>query len=378
MAENLTLDEFLRRLGAERGLHRKVRLLGRYWKQVQSLPPEQRERVALALGSQAVWNRLEKLFARDGTLSEGELSVKRALDSVGQADPGELRALARKMRSGEYTEVGRDLARAVGDALEEEAEAGEPRPDQPSAATAAQEAQPDRPDETAAREPGAADSETPWTPAEPHQTSAEPSGANVDRHENAGLRSESEDADGKRAPAEAVEPPEASTSFAGTASSERPPHEELPVPEPQGATEEPLPSPKQTARTQEKRRPKTPRAAAQLSAAASLAELRRLRDSPDHGARLGADGRALMLDRLRVGWARRRGLSQLIRGRSLDGVDEALRLIGKLETPVQRSWCLGDLIQHWDLDDSEAARVLDAAPSQATRRRLQRRAQRRT
>ena len=113
-----------------------------------------------------------------------------------------------------------------------------------------------------------------------------------------------------------------------------------------------------------------------LSAAARLAELRNLRALPGEGVELGPEGRARLLERLGPGWARRSGLSQLIRTGSLQGLDEALDLIDGLDTPVQKSWCLGDLVQHWDLGEAEITRVLDAAPTPAARRRLQGRAQR--
>ncbi len=59
----MTLDEFLQELSARRGLHRKIGLLTRYWRQVQRLPADKQQQVALALGSKAAWNGLEKLAA---------------------------------------------------------------------------------------------------------------------------------------------------------------------------------------------------------------------------------------------------------------------------------------------------------------------------
>ena len=124
-----TLDEFIEELSAQRSLHGKVRLLAHYWKQIRDLPSEDRQRVALALGSKAAWRHLEKLFAADGQLSEGELTVKRALEQVGSAEPEELRALAGQLRSGDYAEAGSDLIAVVGQVLEDEADkVGEPAP----------------------------------------------------------------------------------------------------------------------------------------------------------------------------------------------------------------------------------------------------------
>ncbi len=52
----MTLDEFLRELAARRGLHRKIGLLARYWRQIQGLPADKQQQIALALGSKAAWS----------------------------------------------------------------------------------------------------------------------------------------------------------------------------------------------------------------------------------------------------------------------------------------------------------------------------------
>ena len=48
------------------------------------------------------------------------------------------------------------------------------------------------------------------------------------------------------------------------------------------------------------------------------------------------------------GWARRRALSALLRRRVPDSLEEALTLIGELEPPSARRWCLGTILQHWE------------------------------
>ena len=55
----------------------------------------------------------------------------------------------------------------------------------------------------------------------------------------------------------------------------------------------------------------------------------------------------------------------MIREGALEGLDEALELATLLESDVQRAWCLGDLVQHWQLDNEQLNRVLDAAPQQS-------------
>ena len=88
------------------------------------------------------------------------------------------------------------------------------------------------------------------------------------------------------------------------------------------------------------------------------------------GSAPNAAGRARFLARLGPGWASRRGLTEMIRAGALEDLDEALALIQRLETDVQRTWCLGDLVEHWELGAQEIAAVLAAAPTHAARRRL--------
>jgi len=106
------------------------------------------------------------------------------------------------------------------------------------------------------------------------------------------------------------------------------------------------------------------------SGAERLRVLRSLQADERPGADLGRSGRARLLESLGDGWAARRALSRMIACHSLDGLDEALALIALLGGSGQRIWCLSDLIEHWPLDDAAKQRVLEAAPTDAARRRL--------
>ncbi len=387
MAENLTLDEFVRLLRDARGPHRKVRLLARYWTQVQNLPAAERERVALALGSQALWNRLEALFSRDGTLSEGELAVKRALDSVGRADPSELRSLARKVRTGEYAEVGKELADVVSQALDEEAEESAPSPDA-SVEAESMPAEAESMPAEAESMPAEAESLPAETESMPAETAAEPGADAADTSPAADFVPSDDEADKSRSTPEPRTALDAAETDEGVA-----PEADQPAEPPVRSAEDPdsaagstrdlpdaTPTPGATSPDSvdepaepEPGRRRRRRDAGGLSAAERLAELRRLRGPSRHGDRLGRAGRARLLDRLGPGWAARRALSQLIEDRAIEDLDEALALVGRLESAVQRSWCLADLVQHWELDEVDTERVLQAAPSPAARRRLGRR-----
>ena len=368
----MTLDEFLQELGARRGLHRKIGLLARYWRQVQGLPAEKQQQIALALGSKAAWGRLEKLFAKDGTLSDGELAVKRALDRVGRADPDELRDLAAKVRSGNYADVSKELVEAVGQALDEEADA----------------------DETGrAREDTVVDGE-----AEPADTAAvidELAAGGEAAYEEAAPDDSASDeaaAPGADPTDEAPHVAEAAVAAFATASSPPPPEvvAEPAPPAPQVVTEltppplrevgtepgrplqEVVAKPTPQPLTEVGAEPYRARAPT-LSATEKLGVLRALRDDPGYGARLGRSGRAQLLARLGPGSAARRALSALIRSRAVDDLDEALRLTGTLHSEVQKTWCLGDLVQHWTLDEAELERVVRTARSSAATNRLRRR-----
>jgi len=101
--------------------------------------------------------------------------------------------------------------------------------------------------------------------------------------------------------------------------------------------------------------------------------LRALQGDPDAVRAIGREGRRALVARLGGGWASRRALSRMIQARALEDLDEALALLAAVDSPVARIWCLGDLLDGWPLAAGEIERVLAAAPSEAARRRLERR-----
>ena len=94
-----SLEDLLKALSRERSLGGRLRVLGHSWTLLRSLSPAQREKVALRIGSQWAWKRVEKAFLSDGELSENERLVGRVFERMGDSEPGELRKLARTMRS---------------------------------------------------------------------------------------------------------------------------------------------------------------------------------------------------------------------------------------------------------------------------------------
>lgn len=332
-----SLEELLRALGRERSLRGRLRVLGHSWQLLRSLSPAERERVALRMGSSWAWKRLEKSFLRDGHLDDTEQLVGRVFERLGDSDPGELRRLASLVRSRDREGAQDLLLMTLREALEEEADAGE------AGLAAERETQgraAESPEERLEERVSVAPAEAPPAPPPPPRAEPEPGPARK---------------------------PELVDSAAGVlASSLARPVEsaELAPPPPALAL-----APEPAAAAPPARRP-VPGA---LGGAERLRSLRALQRE-GAAAELGREGRARLVESLGGGWASRRALSRMIAARALDDLDEALRLVAALARPSQQSWCLADLIEHWPLDEQARARVLGAAPSDAARRRLARRA----
>lgn len=374
--DTLALQRILTDVRAQRRLTGKMSVLARYWHHIRGMPPSEREQVMAALGSQAAWRRLEAHFRRDGVLSESERSVKKTLDRVA-AEPARVREVVRQARSGDY----RGAAAGAVEILSAEPSAEDAEPAGSGADEVA--AQGSEGSRTAGSEPAGSDPDA-SDPAEPSDVAesldrvggdaaAEPELA---ESESAGLESEAESEPEPQMESEAESEPE--PQMESGAESE---------PEPQmgsGAgmedeiASEPEPAPEREAAsvgpTGSDNHPDREPSGRLTSAADRMAALRTLRKGG--GASGGAAERARLLARLGPGWASRRGLTEMIRSLALDSLDEALGLIATLDTDAQRAWCLGDLVQHWPLDDDEIERLLDAAPTAAARRRLQRRVER--
>ncbi len=344
-----SLGELLRELEAQRGLRGRLRVLGRSFQLLRSLSPADRERVALRVGSDWAWKRLERAFMQDGELSPSEDLARRALERVGEADPGELRGLARTLREGDRKAVEDVVLSTLASALDEEAddqeadaatvvaEAGDaPQPGSAIGGAAAQGSQPTPaaeavpvPDETVVRAETAAASGRSPRPVPERPAPRAPSDSGPERTAS-------------RPVPERRAPPPRSPAVSWPAAPELASYAPTPI-------------------------------VVETSARERLGILRGLNADPESGAELGREGRAELIERLGGGWASRRALSLLIRSRGVETLSEALALIDLLDTATRQAWCLADLIAEWDLDEAERERVLDAAPTEAARRRLERR-----
>lgn len=92
-----------------------------------------------------------------------------------------------------------------------------------------------------------------------------------------------------------------------------------------------------------------------------IAEVRRLSS---------ADLRAV-LEAFPDGWARRRALVDLIEAGVPERAADVLSLMDVLQSPGDRSWCLGTLADSRKLSPDERSALLQAAPTAAGRRRLE-------
>ncbi len=332
------LQSLLKALGVATNLRERMGILARSWQLLRSLSPVQREQVALRVGSKWAWKRIEKAFLGDGHLSDNEKLIGRAFERLGEADPGELRQLARSIKDGNRNQAKDALAETLTNLLEEAAEEAPPL-------------------ETTVAPPPVVEL-PPVEEAPPAELGAPAEAAPVEADE-ATQGSEPEVADPlpasstePRAPEVVVLPPEPTRAEPVPAS---------PAPVSRVHREEPAPS---FELEDFEASPPT------SSGAERLRILRELQRGASSVARQDRSQRAALIEGLGGGWASRRALSQMISAKHFADVDEALDLIDRLERPGQRLWCLADLLEYWELSEPQIERVLDQAPTEAARRRL--------
>jgi len=325
--EEPLFSELMQRLDGERGMRRKVRLLAGSWSDLRKLSPEQREQQALAIGNRWAWRNIESLFGNPDELSDNQRYVKVFFEDLRDTEPDELRKVGREIKEGGFATAAKHVLGAVEEALDEET--GAEDDSQGSLETVP--------------EPSRAE------PPVPQDAAAAPV-IEVHASEPIHLEPPLEEEPAKRP---SVRPPLS-----------KPAPEPEPKPEPADSAVEPTPA--EDTLVDDLRSDSTA-----LSAVQSFRVLRRLSSGQVSSTRAG---RAAMVGSLGSGWAARRAVSSIIRSHSVANLDEALALIRQLPAATQRTWCLGDLVQYWDLDDDARSRVLAAAPTKSARSRLAHRA----
>ena len=101
------------------------------------------------------------------------------------------------------------------------------------------------------------------------------------------------------------------------------------------------------------------------------ARFRLLRRRLSEARRLSPGDLRSILEAFPDGWARRRALVDLIESGAPERASDALSLLDALQSPGDRSWCLGALADSRKLTSEEREAVLQAAPTPAGRRRLE-------
>jgi hypothetical protein len=102
-----------------------------------------------------------------------------------------------------------------------------------------------------------------------------------------------------------------------------------------------------------------------------LATLRRLRSRLAGGAPPAlAEVSALLERELPAGWARRRALAALFEAGLPPRAEDALALVGQLDSAADRRWALADLAASRRWSDGDFERLVAAADTPAVRRRL--------
>jgi hypothetical protein len=112
--------------------------------------------------------------------------------------------------------------------------------------------------------------------------------------------------------------------------------------------------------------------AAELEAVPALtARFRLLRRRIGEIRRLSTGDLRAVLDTFPDGWARRRALVDLIEAGVPERTSDVLSLMDALQSPGDRSWCLGTLADARKLSPDDRNALLEAVPTAAGRRRLE-------
>lgn len=305
----------------------RIRVVTRAWRLLRNLSRQDRLAIAAQIGMEGADDLVEVIAAHQGATPPTELIG--ALNNLQKVDPATLKSLATKMRDPRQRgQVVAQGLKAVEAALTAPAPptppaAAQPKPAaapvtvKPAASWPLREAAPAAPAPPApAPAPVPAPAPAPVKPPEPPKPAAAP------------------------APAPAPVPPPAPAPVPV-----RPPEPTAPV---RAALAEGLAAvPVLTARFRLLRR--------------RMPEIRRLST---------ADLRAV-LETFPDGWARRRAFMDLIEAGVPERTADALSLMDALQSPGDRSWCLGALADSRALSPDERNALLQAVPTATGRRRLE-------
>jgi hypothetical protein len=306
-------------------------VVARAWRTVRALTPKQRYEIAVHLGLDGADDLIEAIAAHAGTTPPPELM--QAVNQVQKMDPATVKAIAARVRNPQQRAEGlRQGLKAIENVL-----AGPEPPPAPAAKPAAPPPAPPPPAPVVAK-PAAS-----WPLRE---AAPEPKPAPPPTPAPAPVA----------APAPAPPPP-APTPVVTAPAPPPPPASRWDPPQP--AAPEP-PAPVRAA------------LAEHLGSIPALtARFRHLRKHLPQVRRLSAEELRAVLEAFPDGWARRRVLSELIAEGVPPRAADVLSLVGALESPRDRAWCLGTLADTRTLSSEERSALLQAAATPAGRRRLE-------
>lgn len=295
----------------------RIRVVTRAWRLLRNLSRQDRVAIAAQIGIEGADDLVEFIATHQGTTPPAELIG--ALNNLQKVDPATLKSLASKMRDPrQRSQVVTQGLKAVESAL------------------IGPEAKP------------AAPPPPPSKPAPPPVT----------------VRPAASWPLWEAAPAPAPVPPAPAPT---------------PVPSPVAvkSVEPPIPPPAPVAAPAPVRPPKPAvpirtALAEELAAVPALtARFRLLRRRIGEVHRLSPEDLRAVLAAFPDGWARRRALVDLIEAGVPERTADVLSLMEALQSPGDRSWCLGTLADARKLPPDERAALLQAAPTAAGRRRLE-------
>ncbi len=305
----------------------RVRVVVRAWRAVRSLSPRDRSDLITGLGLEGADDLVEAIAAHQGTKPPAELI--QAVNQMQKLDPSTLRSVATRMRDPEQRgEVIQEGLRTLETKLAGPEPSLRPPPGPPVGFVTAR---PPAPPPAAPQPVQAAPAPAP-TPIPVPIIQAAP----------------------------AVQP--APTPIVVAPSP--PPAPPKPAPAQPAPIPVPVPAPE-------------PAAAARGSLAEELAAVpvlttrfRLLRDRLTAVRQLTSGELRGVVEVFADGWARRRALSELLEAGIPVRTADAMALVDTLQSPGDRSWCLGTLVDSRVLSSEERSILLQAVPTPAGRRRL--------
>jgi len=304
----------------------RIRVVTRAWRLLRNLSRQDRLAIAAQIGIDGADDLVEVIAAHQGTTPPTELIG--ALNNLQRVDPATLKSLATKMR--DPRQRGKVVAQGL-KAVESALIGPETKPAAPPPPPAA--AQPKAVPPPVTVKPAAS-----WPLREAAPAPVPP------------------------APAPVPVPAPAPVAV-------------KPVKPPPTPIAAPAPAPVPVRPPEPPREPATPVRAAvveELAAVPALtARFRLLRRRIAEVRHLSSPNLRAVLETFPDGWARRRALVDLIEAGVPERTADVLSLMDALQSPGDRSWCLGTLADARKLSPDERTALLQAAPTAAGRRRLE-------